>query len=167
MNLIPLTSNRRRGMLLAQALVWIALAGIVISLTGKFLSIGLTHSKRMRDMSQEIVRMQQVGERWRKDVRKADAIEMETTDEGDRMHLSAGGELVAEYVFFAEKVTRSAPGIKLPDLMLKNVKECKFERNVRPGVAGWKWGVMVDAGRLSEVHRPVEFTFSAVQLKQP
>jgi hypothetical protein len=161
--------ERPRGYLLTEALVYMGLLFVVLGLGYLAIYRYIDHSMVLRRSTEDISRALSVGERWRSDVRSADAkIRLENTDSAQFLYLADSQGDVA-YRFSDGAVSRRV-GSGPWSIILTDVKSSSMDTDRRQQVTAWRWELelqprakaSVKAGRV----RPL-FTFSAAQPSGP
>lgn len=152
---------RQRGILLVEAIVYLAVLFIIMGLAvGAFLRT-LDHVRATRRVADDTARALAAGERWREDVRAAiGAPQLVSAATVQAIHLpTATGETV--YWFDADQVFRATatngPGVR----MLDRVKATTFHVDTRGRVGSWRWELELEPSRKDPRWRPL-FTFQAV-----
>jgi len=148
-------TRRQNGMLLMECLVYMALLVVVLGLAYAAYYRCTENSKRLNQNVDDIIRVLQAGERWRDDIRTAQAV---TATEGS-LRLAQSNATV-DYVFEQNTVWRRA-GAQAPlARFLGGVKASRMERDERRHVTAWRWEVELASREKSPRYRPF-FTFEA------
>jgi hypothetical protein len=154
----------RRGYLLTEVLVYMALVFVILGLGYAAVYHYIDHSLVLRRSAEDIALALQLGERWRADVRAANSeIRLETTATEQRLYLASQQGKVA-YRFSGGAISRRV-GSGAWSLLLPNAKASSMVAEPRQQVTAWRWELelqpraraSVKAGRV----RPL-FTFTAV-----
>jgi hypothetical protein len=151
------------GYLLTEALVYIGLIFVLLSVAYAGLYRCIDNCVVLRRNAEDISRAMHAGERWRADVRSASGgIRLETNSAGQILHLSSPqGEI--SYTARDRAVLRRVEGGPWVSV-LKDVEASSMLADVQPEVTGWRWELElqpqtkgnIKAGRI----RPL-FTFLA------
>jgi hypothetical protein len=146
---------RRRGIVLVDALAYIALLGLVLILASEVFDKGMRQSTAFQRNVADIERALKAGERWRADVRAATgAIEVR---EGRMVIPQNSGPIV--YEMGANQVTRLA-GNHRAEIFLKGIKDAHVVMERRGRAIGWRWELELEHRRKEARVRPM-FTFMA------
>jgi hypothetical protein len=153
---MTITANRatERGMLMIDALVYIAVLGLVLILAAVVFDKGLKESSGLQRNISDIERAIKAGERWRADVRSATgAIHAE---EQKLTIPQREGAIV--YQIETNKVRRIAADRS--EVFLAEVKDSRMVEERRGNVVGWRWELELEHRRKEARIRPL-FTFMA------
>lgn len=145
----------RRGIVLVDALAYIALLGLVLILASEVFDKGMRESTAFQRNVADIERALKAGERWRADVRAATgAIEVRE----DRMIIpQKSGSII--YEMGTNQVMRLA-GDDRTEVFLKGIKDTKVIMERRGRATGWRWELELEHRRKEARLRPM-FTFMA------
>ena len=149
-------SQRERGMLLIECLVYIALLLVVLNLAYAAYNRCADNSKRLSKNVDDVVRVLQAGELWRDDIRAATNI----AAANDALHLTQRTAAI-DYVFADGAVWRRAGADGPLTRFLPAVKSSHMEKDARREVAAWRWNVELLTRGAPGKFRPL-FTFEAV-----
>lgn len=153
--------ERRRGMMLVDCMVYIAVFFVILGVAFKLFYICWDSSKVFRRNTDQIAATLKTGERWRDDVRRATAEpRAEQSAEGTILRITQkSGEV--DYRFGDETLWRrnGKAGDWTP--VLPNVKSSKMEPDARQHVSAWRWEVELVTKRKGAKVVPL-FTFEAV-----
>lgn len=148
-------SERRRGIVLIDALVYIALLGVVLVLAAAVFDKGMRESAGLQRNVADIERALKAGERWRADVRAAtSAIEV---NEQRMVIPQKSGTVVYE---MGTNQLRRVQGADRTEVFLANVQGSKMIEERRGKVSGWRWELELERRRKEARVRPL-FTFMA------
>ena len=142
-------------MLLMECLVYMALLVVVLGLAFEAYYRCEENSKRLNQNVDDIVRVLQAGERWREDIRTAQAV----TAAEDSLRLAQSNATV-DYVFERNAVWRRAGAQGPLAPFLRGVKSSRMERDERRRVTAWRWEVELASREKAPRYRPF-FTFEA------
>jgi hypothetical protein len=149
---------RRRtnwGIMLLEALVYIAVLTIVLGCGTALLYRSWGHNVALRRTSDDIIAALNAGELWRSDIRSAAG---HIKGNAEELRIPTGkGEIV--YSFTRNDVRRSSPN--QPTRRLTNVKSSQMLAEKRGQVAVWRWEVELNSNHKKVQLRPL-FTFEAV-----
>jgi hypothetical protein len=143
-------------MLLMECLVYMALLVVVLGLAYGAYYRCAENSNRLNKNVDDMVRVLQLGERWREDVRTAQAV----TASEESLRLTQSNATV-EYVFERNEVWRRAGAQAALTPFLGGVKASRMEKDERRHVTAWTWEVELAAREKAPRYRPL-FTFEAV-----
>jgi hypothetical protein len=149
-------AERRRGIVMIDAMVYIAVVGVVLILAAQVFDKGMRESAGLQRNVSDIERALKAGERWRADVRAANGkIEMSE----QRMIIPQKvGRVV--YEMGANQVRR-LEGEERAEVFLAGVQGSKMIEERRGDVSGWRWELELERRRKEARVRPL-FTFMAV-----
>jgi hypothetical protein len=153
----------RRGYLLVEYLIYMALFVVVIGVAfGAFYRF-LDHSRDLARNGEDILRVLRVGELWRADIREASATPELRSEQGlSACEIPKTNSRVA-YIFSEGAVWRQvADG--LPRQVLPRVRACSMVQDQRDGVSSWRWELELQTRKKVVRIRPL-FTFEAVPPK--
>ncbi len=149
-------NSRRRGIMLIECLVYLALFAVVLGFAYGAWDRCVANSKRLNQNVDDVVRALQAGERWRDDVRAAKSVEIS----GESLRLAQSNSVI-EYVFDGQSVLRrekaDAPLVKF----LPRVKLSRMEADARSQVRAWSWIVELSVKPGADRFHPL-FSFEAV-----
>jgi hypothetical protein len=146
---------RRRGIMMIEAMVYIALVGVILVLAAAVFDKGMRESAGVQRNVADIERALKAGERWRADVRAATAA-IEVSEE--RMVIpQKNGSVVYE---MGTNQVRRVEGEKRVEVFLANVQGSKMIEERRGKAVGWRWELELERRRKEARVRPL-FTFMA------
>lgn len=144
------------GIMLVEAIVYMAILTIVLGVGSALLYRAWDTNIALRRNSDDIVRALNAGELWRADIRSATG--SITTRDGHEVHMrNSRGEII--YRFADGKVTRNASGQQ--PRILTNVKSSEMLNDPRNTTNGWRWELELNHNHKKVQFRPL-FTFDAV-----
>ena len=152
--------RRRRGILLIECMIHLAVSLVLISLgyvlTVRFLGFhdGLGRS------ATDIARAIRAGEEWRKDIRSATG-SVRLLEDADAGLVIPSGEDRIVYRFDGTNLWRGITGRVADQVRLEGVAACDFHFEERSHVRAWRWELRMKAGRKEGI-RPL-FTFLSVE----
>ncbi len=145
-----------RGIMLIEAIAYIAVLVLVLGVGGSLLYRAWSNNIAVRRNADDITRTINAGELWRTDIRSATGLI--TSRDGHELHIpSARGEIV--YAFANGMVSRKASGQQ--PRTLARVAFSQMQSDRRTQVSGWRWEVELQHNRKDLQFRPL-FTFEAV-----
>lgn len=160
-----LASPDRRGIMLIECMVYMALVALILGLAFAAFYRTLEHSTRLNANAADIARTLHAGERWRADVRQATRPLQVTTEAGQLTVTVPQKAGTVRYVFKDGVVSREElPGNRRADVLGK-VKRCEFIRDARQHVAVWRWELELAGKQETTRVRPL-FTFLAVAAQE-
>jgi hypothetical protein len=145
----------RRGIVMIDAMVYLAVIGVVLILAAAVFDKGMRESAGLQRNISDIERALKAGERWRADVRSATG-----AIRADQQTLTIpqkDGAIV--YAIETNKVRRIVSNRS--EVFLAEVKDSKMIEERRGNVVGWKWELELEHRRKEARVRPL-FTFMAV-----
>jgi len=161
---LRLQPRARNGYLLAEALVYIGLVVMLMSLASVMLMRCIDGSAALRRNVGEISAALQAGEHWRADVRAGGSQARLETNSGQQTLLLTSSRGEVAYRFSSKAVFRrigQGPWFRLLD----NVSASTMEPDPRPNVTAWRWELELQP-RVKGAVRPGRvrplFTFLAV-----
>jgi Tfp pilus assembly protein PilE len=152
---------KARGIVLIDLLVYMAVVGVVLVLTGAVLNKAFVNGGELRRNMADIERAMAAGERWRADVRSATGpIRLEKAAGGERLEIpQANGVLV--YELLSKAVRRQAAGATNAELALEGVRSARMNLEERAHASGWRWELELETRNKKARIQPL-FTFTAV-----
>ena len=148
--------TRFQGIMLIEALAYIAVLVLVLGVGGALLYRSWSNNIAMRRNADDITRTINAGELWRTDVRSATG--PISSRDGHELHIPrARGEII--YAFANGTVSRKASGQQ--PRTLARVASSQMQLDRRTQVSGWRWEVELQHNRKDLQFRPL-FTFEAV-----
>ena len=152
---MTLVSRRdRSGIVLIDAMIYIAVIGLILAIAASVFSKGLRESAGLQRNVADIERALKAGERWRADIRLAtQPIEAEETT---LTIPQRAGEVI--YEFTTNQVLRIAGPRR--EVFLARVQQSSMAPERRGDVTGWKWELELER-RLKEARVRPMFTFMA------
>ena len=163
----PASSRLRfeRGLSLIEALVYVAILGVIMSIGGMTLAKAWDQGRALQRNSTEILRAVHAGERWRADIRRATGpIRLTAEADGDRVRIpTATGEVVYRSTTNAVLVQAKPAGPELT--LLANVRGSHMTPDKRDRITAWRWELELQPALKKARLRPL-FTFEAVPGKE-
>lgn len=153
-----------RGIMLLEAIVYVALLAIVLALALGAFYTGLENNRSLTRNADDITRTLKAGERWRADVRLATSapeIGANATATNVTLRLPRGNDAV-EYALRDGVMFRRGLGETNETPLLAGVVRSEFLRDPRTNVIAWRWEVEL-AGRQKVARVRPLFTFQAVE----
>jgi hypothetical protein len=148
-------AERRRGIVLIDAMVYIAVVGVVLILAAAVFDKGMRESAGLQRNVSDIERALKAGERWRADVRAASGkIEL---SERQMIIPKKVGKVVYE---MGTNQVRRLEGEERVEVFLAGVQNSKMIEERRGEVMGWRWELELERRRKEARVRPL-FTFMA------
>lgn len=145
---------RKRGVSMIEALVYIAVLGVVLIIAAAVFDKGMRESSGLQRNIADIERALNAGERWRADVRLATG---PIRAENDSITIpQKSGAIV--YTKKTNRVHRTAANKS--EVFLVEVKDSKMIEERRGDVIGWRWELELEHRRKEARVRPL-FTFMA------
>jgi Tfp pilus assembly protein FimT len=153
--------RQRRGFLLIEMLVYIAILVVVLAVTMRGFYQCWDNSKALRRNADDIIRALHAGEQWRADVRAATgAVQLTRTDGGEQLLVpSAAGPII--YTFAKGELRRQTPSTAATNLLLSNIQSSQMQSEPRQRVRAWAWELELKPTRKDAKVRPL-FTFETV-----
>jgi hypothetical protein len=149
----------KRGILLIEAMVYIASLGVVLIIAAAVFDKGMRESAGLQRNITDIERALNAGERWRADVRAATG---PIRAENQSITIpNREGAIV--YAMEANKVRRTSSS--RTEVFLAEVKDSRMIEDRRGKAVGWRWEVELEHRRKEARLRPL-FTFMAVAGKE-
>ena len=146
---------RRRGIMMIEAMVYIALVGVILVLAAAVFDKGMRESAGVQRNVADIERALKAGEQWRADVRAATAA-IEVSEE--RMVIpQKNGSVIYE---MGTNQVRRVEGERRVEVFLANVQGSKMIEERRGKTVGWRWELELERRRKEARVRPL-FTFMA------
>jgi hypothetical protein len=146
----------RHGVVLIDAIVYIAVLGVILILAAQVFDKGLRESAGLQRNISDIERAVKAGERWRADVRAANG-RIEVMEQ--RMVIPQKvGKVVYE---MGTNQVRRLEGEERVEVFLAGVQGSKMIEERRGEVMGWRWELELERRRKEARVRPL-FTFLAV-----
>ena len=152
---------RRRGWLLIEALIYIAVLAVVLMITMRGFYHCWDSSKALRRNADDIIRALHVGEQWRADLRSArGAVQLTRTNGVEQLLIpSAGGRII--YTLTKGELRRQTSVPAATHLVLSNIESSQMQSEPRQGVKAWTWELELKPARKDAKVRPL-FTFETV-----
>jgi hypothetical protein len=147
--------------MLIDCLVYIALLALILGLAFAAFYRTTEHSTRLEHNATDIMRALRAGERWREDVRSANATpQVVSNAEAVTLRIPRGKGDIA-YVFSGGVVRREeSPGGQREEL-LSSVRTSEFHRDPRQHVTAWRWELELQGKQKVARVKPL-FTFQTV-----
>jgi len=160
-SLQPLAFPPRRGFLLIECLIYIAVLAVVLIVTMRGFYHGWDNSKALQRNADDIIRALHVGEQWRADVRSArGAVQLTRTNGVEQLLVpSAGGPII--YTCTQGKLRRQTSLPAATYLVLSNIESSQMQSEPRQRVQAWTWELELKPTRKDAKVRPL-FTFETV-----
>ena len=164
MNLNPRPSHRCRAFTLIELLTYIAVVGVVTSVTVSTVFQLMKQTRDLRRNCDDIARTTHAGERWRADIRAAVA-EPTTETSPDGMAITIP-TVTGVIVYALSKGTLwrqsdNERGDVTREPVLHRVKTAQLEPENRGEVIGWRWEIELRTRREGGPVKPI-FSFLAV-----
>ena len=152
-----ISANRaaRNGVMMVEAMVYIALLGIVLIIASQVFNKGMSESAGLQRNVADIERAIHAGERWRADVRSATGA-IHAREQSFTIPQKEG---VIVYEIRTNQLRRIAANRS--EVFLADVKNSKMIEERRGNVVGWRWELELQRRRKEARVRPL-FTFMAV-----
>jgi hypothetical protein len=154
-------SHREQGILLIECLVYFSIWVLVMGLAGACFHRCLEYSKQLSRNAADIVRVLQVGERWREEVRLATGPLAVIEIEGTEALRIPQQERDSVYVFRNGSVWRGTSTNERWIQVLPGVKKSTMQKEPRQQVVSWRWELELKGTQKAARVRPL-FTFEAV-----
>ena|SRR5436305_14831081 len=153
----------RRGIVMIDAMVYLAVIGVVLILAAAVFDKGMRESAGLQRNISDIERALNAGERWRADVRMATGpIQLDPQLERVLFVIPRGTERII-YEMFSDKVRRIGTS-RETTFTLNGVAKSEMMEERRGNVVGWRWELELEHRRKEARVRPL-FTFMAVPEK--
>ena len=149
-------ARERRGVGMIDAMIYIAVLGVVLVLAGAVFDKGMRESAGLQRNVSDIERALKAGERWRTDVRAANG-KIEVSERGMIIPQKVG-KVVYE---MGTNQVRRLEGEERAEVFLAGVQDSKMVEERRGDVSGWRWELELERRRREARVRPL-FTFMAV-----
>ncbi len=154
------STRARRGVLLMECLVYMAVSVVLLGIATMALYEGLDNMKALRSNADDIARALQAGELWREDVRSATG----------PIHLAGNGETIEIpnpsgnifYRFADARVSRRTGLDTAWRVVLPRVQRSQMAADARQGVTAWRWELELKTSRRAHIRVHPLFTFFAV-----
>ena len=158
---IPSRPGGERGIMLVDCLMYIALLGVILTLTFAAFYRANENAKNLAQNAADIVRTLNAGERWREDVRAATGPpRVEENAKETLLQLpQAGGEV--RYRLRDGILSRQTSANPNWTDLLPNVKSSRMEPDPRQHVTAWRWELELQGRQKVARVKPL-FTFLAV-----
>ena len=158
---IPSWPGGRRGIMLVDCLMYIALLAVILTLTLAAFYRANENSRNLAQNAADIVRALNTGERWREDVRTATGPPRVVEDAKETLLQlpQAGGEV--RYRLRNGIISRQTSGNTNWTDLLPNVKSSRMEPDPRRHVTAWRWELELQGRQKVARVKPL-FTFQAV-----
>ena len=153
-----------RGIMLLEAIVYVALLAVVLALALGAFYTGLENNRNLTRNADDITRTLKAGERWRADVRLvtgAPEIGANATATNVTLSLPRGNDAV-KYALRDGVMFRRGLGETNETPLLAGVARSEFVRDPRTNATAWRWEVEL-AGRQKVARVRPLFTFQAVE----
>lgn len=152
-----ISANRaaRDGVMMVEAMVYIALLGIVLIIASQVFNKGMSESAGLQRNVADIERAIHAGERWRADVRSATG-PIQANEQSFTIPQKEGAIV---YEIRTNQLRRIAANRS--EVFLADVKDSKMIEERRGNVVGWRWELELQRRRKEARVRPL-FTFMAV-----
>jgi Tfp pilus assembly protein PilE len=152
-----ISANRaaRDGVMMVEAMVYIALLGIVLIIASQVFNKGMNESAGLQRNVADIERAIHAGERWRADVRSATGA-IQANEQSFTIPQKEGAIV---YEIRTNQLRRIAANRS--EVFLADVKDSKMIEERRGNIVGWRWELELQRRRKEVRVRPL-FTFMAV-----
>lgn len=156
--------NRLEAFTLIEMLVYMGVMVIILGLAYAATYKSMDASAALRRNASDISRALEAGERWRADVRSANALpRIETAGNGPILHLpQPRGEIA--YRFSSNSVLRRVQSGSW-SVILRDVQNSAMLADKRDNVAAWRWELELQTSRKTITRTRPLFTFISVPAK--
>ena len=150
------------GVMLIEAVVYLSLV-FIVACGASMVALRLADkSERLKEKTDLIARVLQVGEVWRREIREAKAAIVFVEQNGFLdLHIPTDGDDIV-YRDFGDSVWRSGAEDEGPSLLFSNVERSEMIRDQRGEVVSWRWELQLSSERDVARVKP-HFTFQAVR----
>ena len=159
----PKLAHGQSGFLLEECLVYLVISSLLLGLAFAAFYRVMDNARSLRRNAADIARALKAGERWRDDVhRAAGPVRLVVSEDGGTVQAFHVPQRTGEVVYFftetnvLRRADPDAPWVEA----LGAVKHSRLVRDLREGVAAWRWEMELDPGRKEPLVRPL-FTFQA------
>ena len=151
----------QRGILLIECIIYLGLFFVVVGLAFQLFYACWDNARSFRRNADQIIGTLNAGERWRDDVRSANAaLRAEDSPAGLLLHIpQQRGEVV--YRYSSGSIRRRGGTMADWTQILAGVKSSRMELDKRQLVTAWRWEVELTVHRSNTRMRPL-FSFEAV-----
>jgi hypothetical protein len=158
--------SSRRGALLIECLIYIAVIAVVLGMAFSVLRVGTDNYVGLRRNADDITRVLRAGERWRQDIRRATgAVRFAEDEHGPYVIIpQAAGEVA--YQYGAGSVWRFASPEHPAEELVPRVRRSVMASDARSVVTGYRWLLELEPNRKGPRVKP-RFAFLAVPVSQP
>lgn len=161
----PVDGRSRRGIMLIDCLVYIALLALILGLAFAAFYRTLEHATRLERNVADVLRALRAGERWRDDIRAATRPPNLVRSAGElvlRIQHAQGqvAYILRENTLFREET----PGGRRAEV-LSNVQASTFHRDPHRHIVAWRWELELRGKQKATRVKPL-FTFQAVTLAE-
>jgi len=160
-SLFPSAFPPRRGWLLIECLVYIAVLAVVLMVAMSGFYHCWDNCKALRRNADDIIRALHVGEQWRADLRAAGgAVQLTRTNGVDQLLIpSAAGRII--YTYSKGELRRQTTAPPATYVVLSNIESSQMLSESRQRVKAWTWELELKPTRKDAKVRPL-FTFETV-----
>jgi Tfp pilus assembly protein FimT len=151
----------RRGFLLLECLVYIAVLVVVLAVTMRAFYHCWDDSKALRHNADDIIRALHAGEQWRDDLRTAKGpAQLTQADGAEQLRIpSAAGPII--YTFSNGELRRQSSSPAATNVVLSDIESSRMQSEPRQRVTAWTWELELKPTRKGARVRPL-FTFETV-----
>jgi Tfp pilus assembly protein PilE len=159
----PKRKHSLSGFMLVDAMVYIAILGIILALAYEGFYTALTNARRLNRYTSDIAHALRVGEQWRAELRGCSAEpRFEQSPDNTILVLPhKSGEIC--YTFWKNALFRLPPGQSNWVSVVPNVQKSTMLRDQRDKIPTWRWELELKAHHNNPKIKPL-FTFEAVSL---
>ena len=151
--------NKRRAVVLVEALTYVGVLAVVIFVSSKIVGSGSRQASVMRFQSEDMSAALHAGERWRSDIRSATTAPKLGEEPGAiQMETSEG---LVNYSFDGQRLLRWVGNAEPRELIHGQVETSRMILDQRGGVTAWRWELELKRRNPRSQMRPL-FTFLAV-----
>lgn len=154
-------SQAQRGVTLIECIVYLGLLFLIAGFVTQAYYQLLEHSVHMKQRADQIARLLQVGEHWRREIREATGpIHHVPTPGGYQLHIPRNNTEII-YSFHHGTLSRKENVDELPAVLAARIPHSEMIRDQRGSVTAWRWEIELPSRRQIARVRP-HFTFQAV-----
>lgn len=147
----------KKFMTLIEALVYIAVFMMVVGLTYQCFHMFLKNSQNLKKATEDIIRVTQIGDRWREDIRNADSIKY---DNGILFLNKDGRESCYSFKDNALQFRGAALDSQWK-ILSDRIGECIFTETAHKGFSAWEMNIELKVRNEKSKVKPL-FSFMAV-----
>ena len=153
--------QQSRGFSLIECLVYMSLVFIIAGAASSACLHLMEHSKRLKQTSDQVIRALQIGEIWRKDIRRSTGpITLHESSGNQSLHIPIGSTQVI-YRFNSNYLERFPANQEAPVTMIERVQMSHMIQDQRGSVVSWRWELELQSRPHVARVKP-HFTFQAV-----